>query len=326
MMIAPFDKERQYDRLLEHVIGGITKGMKNDDDALIVCAGDAGTGKTRLMFHAYTMYAGTQASITQIAMNPRDFAITLDTARQLKEKRFAGYDEANVSKRDALTKWNKKLIDLYMNIRGLNIFHWWNNPSVEVLDKPFIEERIKGTIFILTKDKNKPRLYYYFTKEGLLQLLEAKGNLKKRTIVKYGGQYAFYLGWFLDYQGPLLDAYRGMKNDRMAEKVIAFRQEFAPTEKLSVQGYADAAKIGRATATSIIDYGVESALLKEDEHYTVSGTGHLSLLQKGVEACDHIRINELYKGQKVITSKRGKQFRRVLPVVHNIYPSGELER
>lgn len=322
MMIAPYDGEREYDIIFEKVVDAIDQGLKNDDDFLLICGGDPGTGKTRLMFHAYTRYAGEAATIRQVALNPRDFAITLDRSSKLKSKRFAGFDEANVSKREALTKWNRKLIDLYMNIRGLNIFHWWNNPSVEMLDKPFIEERVKGMIFILTKNKDKPRIYFYFTKDGLLRLLEEKGNLKKRTIAKHGHIYAHYLGWFKDYKGPLLEEYVVMKGDRMMEKMSSFREEFAPAEKFSIQAYANQSNIDRKTAARIVKYGMESHLLVEGEHYWLTGTGQAWLLPKGVEQADYIRLNDLYRSQK--SSLR--LVSRPPKASHSIHPVPGVER
>lgn len=321
MIIAPFIKDQEYDALFEKVIKSIDQGLKNDDDFLLICGGDPGTGKTRLMFHAYTIYAGEQAVIQQVALNPRDFAIVIDRASKLKVKRFAGFDEANVSKREALTKWNRKLIDLYMNIRGLNILHWWNNPSVEMLDKPFIEERVKGMIFILTKSKDKPRVYFYFTKDGLLRLLEEQGNLKKRTIAKHGHQYAYYVGWFKDYTGPLLAAYSVMKGDRMMEKVRDFRDEFAPTEKMSVAAYAKQSGISASTAGKIIRYGVESKTLEEGKHYCLNGTGQVWLLKTGVDQADYIRLNDLYKSEHNSTRRTLKRRDGVMTGVHSIFPT-----
>ena len=319
-MLAPFDKNRDYDIMLENVIKCVDKGIKSDDDFLLVCGGDAGSGKTHLSFHAETIYLGEQATVREnMAMTPKDFATVLESVSKAKGKKYLCYDEANVSKRQAMTKWNTKLIDLYMNIRGLNILHWWNNPSIEMLDKHFISERVKGFIFITTKDKKRPRLYLYFTKEGLLNLLEEQKNLKKRTIVKYGPKYALYMGWFKSYKGPLLEEYKKMKEDRMHEKVKLFKEEFAPADKKNTYNYSQENGIAIHAARRIVKYGLDSKLLEEGVHYTISGSGVPQFSKKGIEQLDYIRINRLHDKRLVKNKQKPKAppktFRKTIPNV-----------
>lgn len=315
MIISPFSEEL-LDPITTQCLEGISKGMeKNNDDGFIVCGGRRGTGKTSLMFHAYKQYAGQEANIEQVAFNQKEMSIALDNASKAKGARFVGYDEANVSKRDALTRWNKRLMDTYLNIRGLNIFHWWNNPSIEMLDKPFIEECVKGIIFIITKSKSKPRHFFYFTQEGVLRLLEDQGNLKTRTLIKYGSRYAHHLGWFRPYKNHLWPEYLAKKQSRMLEKVGELREEFAPQEKLSLLQYAKKNHLHDTTVKRIVLYGIEAGLLKKDVHFLQSGTGAYKLLEEGVKELDHLRSTKDYTVKYGRINKRRAE---VLSNAHNI--------
>ena len=114
MIKAPYDKDRPYDILLSKTIRGIDKRLsgRNDDDFLLVCFGATGTGKSMLMLGAYEEYAGDQASIDYVALKREDFAKSLRMASVAKSTRFVGNDEANISKRDSLTKFNKDVIQV----------------------------------------------------------------------------------------------------------------------------------------------------------------------------------------------------------------------
>lgn len=240
---------REYDELFERVIDSIVAVTEQkDDDFLLICVGETGTGKSRLMLHGYGRYDPREASVDYIGLNRKKHARALRLAKQKKRRRFTGDDEANVSKRDALTKYNKDRIDLYYAIRGLNIFHWWNNPSLDMIDKPFIEERVRGVIVVITKGKDV-RFYYYFTKKGILKLLEKHGNLKLQTLKKHGPQYAHHLGWFRDYKGHLLKPYLAEKNQRMDDKVEDFFAKYGGEETLSLRAVIN--RLGIANATGV---------------------------------------------------------------------------
>lgn len=226
---APYDSTRSVDILFSNFINKHAKPLifDNDDDILVAAVGETGSGKSMLMLHGYEEYAGNKAQIDNISFNRANLADNLDRMKDLpKDERFNGYDEANVSKRDAQTKFNKDLIDVYYTIRGKNIFHWWSNPSLEMIDKPFIRDRMTGIFLITTKSKNKPRIYYYFKKEKLLQIFEKYGNLEYATLKKVKKKYALYKGWFRDYNGHLKQLYLDKKNPRMDEKITEFKTKY----------------------------------------------------------------------------------------------------
>ena len=299
MIIAPYRTDKPYDIGLEKVVATVKRTiLEKDDDFFIICTATRGAGKTTLMFHFYEEYAGvSNASVAQVALTRPDFARAIKTAKDMKLHRFVGYDEANVSKRDALTKWNRAVMDLYYSIRGLQMFHWWNNPSAEMLDKPFIEECVKGLIFIFTKDIKRPRLYYYFTKDDLLDLLEKHGNLKHRTLKKYAKQYAYYRGWFKDYNGPLKTAYLAKKMDRMEQKVDDFHTEYGLEDGKTIAAYSKSSGISESTGKTIYLYGVESGLLQEGEHFARNKLGKPIFTQKGIDQLDYIVTNKLHTGR-----------------------------
>ena len=120
---------------------------------------------------------------------------------------------------------------MYFKIRGLNIFHWWNNPSADYIDKTIIEEIIRGLVLITTKDTTRPRVYYYFNKERLLQVYEKYGNIKNKTLKKVCGKYSLWKGWFKEYKGTLKQEYLSLKLERMSNVVDEFADKFGSLEE-----------------------------------------------------------------------------------------------
>lgn len=223
--------ERDYDDLLYRLIHNKIKPLtaEKDDDFLVMAIGEPGCGKSMLMLHAFDEYAKEYADISYVGFTEADFAKSMNTIQVddvPRGFRFVGNDEANISKRNALSKYNKKLLDLYFAVRGLNIFHWWNNPSIDMIDKPFVKERLKGLFLITTKSMTKPRLYYYFNQNGIIRILDKYKNLEFKTIYKVRKKYAVYQGWFKDYNGHLKKDYLNKKNNRMKEKVEEFFKSY----------------------------------------------------------------------------------------------------
>lgn len=226
---AKHNKNRDVDELFERFINNFVKPSvtKKDDDVLVLCVGKTGSGKSMLMLHGYEIYAGDEASIEYVSFNRNNLADNMYKCRYVsKGFRFNGYDEANVSKRDALSQFNKALLDVYYSIRGLNIFHWWNNPSIDMIDKPFIVDRVTGLFLITTHSVDRPRVYYYFEKNKLLDIFKKYGNLNYETLNKVKRKYAKYKGWFRDYTGFLKQHYLDKKNPRMEEKLLDFKNKF----------------------------------------------------------------------------------------------------
>lgn len=281
---ALYNKDRDFDEVFENVLLRIKKDMKEkNDDFLLMCVGTTGTGKSSLMLHAYELLDPDESDVKFVGLNPKDFATALYKARKRKGFRFSGNDEANISKRDSLTKFNKDIIDLYFAIRGLEIFHWWNNPSADYIDKIFIEERIKGLIYIFTKDKDRPRKYYYFRKVDLLRLYEKYGDLKLKTLDKVGNEYKYYEGWFRPYKGKLWEPYLEKKRDRMEEKVDTFYEKYGKESVEVSKDFISKAKCKRLF--KINDKVFEKA---------ISQLHHLGLLQDNIHFMTNINGRNFY--------------------------------
>ncbi|MFH1828457.1 MAG: hypothetical protein ABH824_04290 [Nanoarchaeota archaeon] len=230
VFIAPVRNDHKYDEFLEKCLDSAkARILSQDDDSLILVVGDTGSGKSHLSLHMFERYLGKEASIDYCGLNKSSIAKALKAATDKPLPRCLWVDEANINKRDSLSKFNKDMIDLYFSIRGLQIFHVWCNPSLDMMDKFFIEERIKG-IFYITNKNPKVRLYYYFKKESILKIYNKYGHLKLPLLYKIRKKYAYYRGWFKVYDGFLLEDYLKKKDDRMEEKVANFYDKWSEKE------------------------------------------------------------------------------------------------
>lgn len=286
MIVVPYVKGRLFDPLLERVIkeGMTTAVQRKDDDFLLFIFGDTGTGKSSLNLHIYEVF-DNKASIEYVGINRSSHAISLQKAKNKKGKRFCSNDEADISRRNHSDQYNKDLLELYNQIRGLNILHTWCNPSADMIDRPFIKERIKGFIYIFTKDVNpKPRLYYYFTKKGMLKLFDkTKGDLSFQKVRKHSKEFAAWRGWFHDYSGPLWEAYQNKKSEKMDVVVENFAARYGNEDFVSM---TMAGKIIGVTQTTVKKYGrdlINSKKLKEGIDYVEDGVGRYRFSSLGIQ-------------------------------------------
>lgn len=275
MIKLPYDKNRDYDVGVDNIIWSsverwITKG---DDDYMVLCVGNKGTGKSRLMLHFMEKYLGAEADVKYLGLKKGDFITALYHAKNRPLPRFCGNDEANIGKRDAMTRYVKEINDTYMAIRGLNIFHFWCNPSLDMMDKPIIEEiGVKGVIYIPRKTPVL-RYYFYFTKKAILQILEKYKNLKLETIHKVRKEYAYYRGWFKDYNGFLLKPYLDKKSRRMNEKIDAMYSKYGLQEDMiTTAEMARKLNIHYTTLDRHADKALSEGLLKENQ-VIITGAG-----------------------------------------------------
>lgn len=315
----PYKSGQPYDDGFKFVIAAAKKAItEKNDDFLVMGVGFTGTGKSNQLLHGYELFAEEEATVEQIALTRKDFASSLKRAKESQTVRFVGYDEANVNKRDALTKWNKQVLDLYWSIRGLRIFHWWCNPSLDFIDKPFIEERIKGVFFVFTKDVKRPRLYYYFRKKDILALYEKTGDLKLKTLKKHGKKYAYYRGWFRPYTGRLLQEYLAKKESRMEEKIEEFFNDYGDNN----YNLTDAGKIlgvGAPTVKKWCKLGQQQHLtdgivINASGTFRIQGETGIATLRTLAEITGNnrkekakINCSKINKSKNVVFSSRAEQ-------------------
>lgn len=227
MIITTYDKRRNYDVGISFILKSVRNAIyeKKDDFMLLLC-GYRGTGKSTLGLHIMEEFLGEDASVDYIGLNPSDFATALKKTKESPLPRLCNNDEGNLSKQEWQSRYSKDLIDLYYSIRGTQIFHLWSNPSLDIINKRFIEDIVKGVIFIANKDKGRPRIYYYFRKRDLLKMWEKYGNLSLQLLKRVSKEYAYYKGWFRDYNGFLLKDYELKKTKRMGEKIDTFFENY----------------------------------------------------------------------------------------------------
>lgn len=231
MKKAVYRPERSHDVSIENFIKQrVLKAVRENQDWIHFNCGMTGTGKTSLSFWMYEDFDPEHMTIDAIGLNRRDYAICMKRASGHHGLRFVMWDEADVGKRDALSRFNKDAMNMNWAIRGKEIFQIWNNPSAEWLDKPFIEEKINSFSYVMDKFKDRPRRYLFFLREDLLRLLNDKGDLKYETLRKHGPQYAIYRGWFRAYNGPLWKEYMKKKEARMDDKIDEFFQTYGAEE------------------------------------------------------------------------------------------------
>lgn len=286
MIKAPYDgwNTKAHDDMLPQFIKTVKdRIVKKNDDYLVLCVGETGTGKSTLMLEAMELY-NPEIGVEFVGLNPEDHAQALKNAKDYKGDKFCSYDEANIQKRNSTTKYNKELIDVYMAIRGLKIFHWWNNPSLDIIDKFFIQEKINAVIYIQTKDVKFPRIYYMFTKDAILNIFDKnKGKLTLKILKKCAKEYSTYQGWFRDYKGKNWEAYTEKKNERMDTKVEDFFEKYVDKNKFNYKETGKLIGVSRHTVKRKIDKLIDENILINDEDYIANAFGRVHLLEKGIE-------------------------------------------
>jgi len=237
MINAPYVPDLDFDQGLSKLTSHFAKTIEQgNDDALVIITGAVGTGKSNLGLHIISQY-NHKPDIQQVALTRKQFAQAHENLnkqyRAQTPRRFIFYDEADLTSRNSMTEWNRDVLHLYNTNRILGGLHLWCNPSIEYLDKFFVQERIRGVFFVYTKDVNRPRKYYFFTKKAILEMLEANKKLTHGSLKKYAKKYAYYRGWFKEYKGPLLQSYMTHKAESASEISSSFYEKYIQGDRHS---------------------------------------------------------------------------------------------
>lgn len=265
MFKAPFDENRNYDEYLTKMNSEILKQIaEGNDDYMKIIVGRTGSGKTGLLFWDYEdccRIKNITPNIKTICLDRENLADAFGRISTIpKSERDINYDEANVSKRDAMTGFNKDLLDVYSSVRGKNITHRWANPSLDMIDKPFITERVNCVILIGNKTPGV-RYYYHFTKEKILMILAKYGRLDINLLYKVRKKYSYYRGWFKEYTGLMKEEYLEMKNTRMDVKLESFAQKYGSKECKEYVTRSELAKMLLVNITTLANH--EKKLLEQ---------------------------------------------------------------
>lgn len=203
--------------------------LETNDDRLFICVGPTGSGKSMLGLHALENY-DDNVTIDAVKGTRKDFALGIKKMKDDWSNGIKGqplnFDEADTDNMEQNSKWNRAIFKLYMKIRFLNGFHWWNWPVLRTLDSRFVEERINGVFFCYTKEQHAPRKYAYFPKSAILRLLEKNKRLSFDVLKASIEKYALFQGYFRDYTGKLKKDYLEVKHKAGFDAVDEFTDEF----------------------------------------------------------------------------------------------------
>jgi len=247
-----------------------TRLPRKDDDYMILCVGDAGSGKSHLMLHGYEYYAD-QPSIKAIGLNKQGHAESLQYAAKKDKRRFSANDEAQVKARDAMKKYNRDIIDLYLQKRGKQMLDWWNNPQVDILDKPFFDGPVDALIYIY-ESSSSPRKYAVFTSSQVTSWLE---DNHKITLSFLSGKVedAWFTGWWREYNGELREAYDEAKQQKMDSSIQGFVEKYGDNKTYSMRGASKKAMVDYQTFKKYFDQLEERGEILDEQDFKRTPTG-----------------------------------------------------
>lgn len=294
MIKAEHKEGKKYDEVLPMIVGIARAAIidpKKKDDAVFIVAGPTGTGKSNLTMWIVSIFT-PKPDPKQITLTAEKFAQSIEAGLKLKKgERYVAYDESDVNRREGMSKWNRSIIKLYFKIREEGFLHVWDHPSPNNIDMEFIRERVNGLFLCFDKRTDKPRRYFFFPKERLLEYLETHDKLSTRGLLKNASKYASYRGSFLAYEGPLLAPYQAQKKEGMREAIGEFAAEWGGTDR--GVGLPQAAKLigmHRVTTGKILAQMIDEGLLDRAE--VTNLVGRYALRPNHIDAIKEYTINK----------------------------------
>lgn len=282
-----------YDRLFKKYVVGAArkKAFQRNNDFFVLCVGMTGTGKSSLGLHAYEAYDPEGCSLDYVALSLDEFK---DSVRLVKDKelpKFLDYDEANVLSREAMTKTNRQLIKWYYRNRGMNIFHWWNNPSPRI-DKELVDVRVNMVIYIYTT--GSPRKYYALPRKRIQQMLldNKTDTLTFRLLQENAKKYAAWQGWFRSYGGRLWPGYVAKKDSAM----VTATDEFIDDKPLDESAVAKALEVSRPTLRRRVPKWIDQGLIIQGRDFVINTLGLRKYTRDGVSRLQECFMEERARG------------------------------
>ena len=186
--------------------------VENDAAATIFCSGPVGSGKSNLMLAAMD-YIIDEPDMGMIGTTDDSFAKAYDSVRDTPGS-FLAHDEANYSSRRSTSSRNEDTTALFMAVRGQNLITWMNNPSIQFIDKKFVEEGLINFFIFINKPKKN---YLLFSRDSMFSFLKIYGDLKFHTLLEHGEKHADYMGCFGKVRQDLWKLYEEVKRERMRD-------------------------------------------------------------------------------------------------------------
>lgn len=293
MIIDEYNSGSVGPRFKEFVLSANKNVVNKNDDFVMLIVGTTGTGKSNLGLWVQEIIVPVP-KIEQIALTRADLARAIDAELEAPSThRYIQYDEGKLSRRDWASEWSKELLELYHDVRGLNIFHTWCTAMPNLLDREFIKSRVGCLIFIYTKDIDRPRHFLLFTKTDLLRFLDQNDNISMDTLKKYGKSHASMQSWFREYDGPMSVAYADKKDARMRERVKQFAKKWGGDEMDQV----DAAKHLGVTKQAVNGW-LKNDFFVDGRDYIINGTGIKKVTPEGLKTLENYQLIKRLGGRQ----------------------------
>lgn len=305
-----------YDDYLPQIVETAKMRVNNNDDYRLLIVGDTGTGKSMLMLWLYDLYAGEEAEIGCVGLNEDGYRKAVHTTNQLQKKgnTFVAcvYDEANIYSTEVMTTFNKEIMKLLGEIRGKRWFHIWAMPNPGRFQQDFIDETFDALIYIYTKDKDKPRMYYFFDRNSIntMRHKEGSGQSKARLSLDFlerkAKKYAVFRGCFKEYKGILRADYNLLKENKMDERITMFSQ-VGEGFKYKSSDVARLLGVNPIWVTQKTLAAVESGDMVPDLHFNVNAAGNRRYSEEGVVFLKQYSFNTIKVKKKLVLPKDCKQ-------------------
>jgi len=244
----------------------------HDDDAFYIIAGRTNAGKSTLAHHLHDLWTSGEPDVSRVSLDRDEFPIKAEKTLQLPDIRLrvTHYDEANISRREAMGVFNRDLLTFYFSVRGKRALHIWCNPSLEILDRPFIEERVNGVWYIYKRPKGR---YVFIPRESLLRMIDDKVNFKQDSIEKNAHKYALiFKGRFKKYpQNDFKKAYDRLKETRTDHVARWLREKHHKGETFTERGTAKHLGVSLGTVRKYTDEMINKGLFDKDSYRNAVG-------------------------------------------------------
>lgn len=195
--------------------------MQEDYDYLLIIAGDAGDGKSRLALQLfetwYRVILKKPVTEDMIFQVNQDYRKWLQAFKKMMPYDMNIFDEGarSLDSKASLTRVSRDLNKLYNVFRCKRFFTVVIMPKYFRLNKELREDRLRGLVWV-----HKRGAYKLFTKEGIKYL---NGYNERRVIKSMFVARPFHCNTFPDYHGVLLKKYLAQKEkgvDEVLDSVI----------------------------------------------------------------------------------------------------------